>query len=116
MICDEQKRPWFFCLLISILIVSLIGSIFLFVALKVHGIGAITVYWLTFGIPIISLILMTWRGSLYAVQYDDKNFTFGYLGRKVKLSNSELMSAKHVDIKWIKWSGMGWRIRGCKYI
>ena len=39
-----------------------------------------------------------------------------HLRRKVKLSNSEIISVKRVDMKWIKWSGAGWRIKRLKYI
>jgi hypothetical protein len=117
---NEQSRPWFYYILPFIVVVSLIGSIILFVALGVGEKGIFTTvtigYWLAFGIPIMWFIWLSWAFSIYAIQYDGDFLSFGYLGWSVQLINSEIISAKVVEIKWIKWGGMGWRIKKIKSI
>ena len=117
---NEQSRPRFYYLLPCIVLVSLIGSITLFLALGVGEKGILTIvtigYWLAFGIPIMWFIWLSWAFSIYAIQYDGNSLSFGYLGWDVQLKNSEIISAKIVKIKWIKWGGMGWRIKGMKSI
>ena len=117
---NEQSRPWFYYLLLCIVLVSLIGSFTLFIALGVGEHGALTAetigYWLAFGIPIIIFTLMSFSVSIYAIQYDGNSLTFGFLGWAVNLTNTEIISAKVVEIKWLKWGGMGWRIKGMRSI
>lgn len=62
------------------------------------------------------LVWMTWVVSVYAVRFDGENLTFGFLGWKVSFTRVTITSAKMVKISWLKWGGMGWRIRGLKKI
>lgn len=114
----ESERPWFYHLLVSIVVVSLIGSAILFGALGVsdRGTNVVIGFCLVFSFPIIAFLVMSWAFSHYSIQFDGNNLSFGYQGWSVKLSNSEIISAKTVDIKWIRWGGMGWRLRGLRKI
>lgn len=117
---NEQSRPWFYYVLPCVGVLSLIGSITLFVALGVGEKGLFTtvtiIYWLAFGFPILWFGWLSWALSIYAIQFDGNSLSFGYLGWGVQLENSEIISAKAVEIRWIKWGGMGWRIKGLKSI
>ena len=110
---NEQCRPWFYYLLLAIVAISLIGALGLYFALvpREDGVATSLVFWLAFGFPIVTFIWMSWSASSYAIQYDGKFLSFGYLGWGVRLSNSEIISAKVVEIKWMKWGGIGWKIK-----
>jgi len=115
----ESERPWFHSsLLVFIGGMSLIGSVWLFIFLDMgdRGKEAVIVFCLVFSFPIILFLVMSWAISRYFIQFDGNDLSFGYQGWSVKLSHSELISAKTVDIKWIRWGGMGWRLRGLRKI
>lgn len=117
---NEKSRPRYYFFLLCTVVVSIIGSITLFMALGLHKNGLLyignIVYWLSFGIPIITFIWMSWVFSIYTIQFDDNYLSFGYKGWGVQLTNSEIISAKVVEIRWIKWGGVGWRLKGLKNI
>ena len=119
MMFKEQTKPWFHYLMIGIFVVSVIGSLALYFGLAVHeneSMGVKLAYWLAFGVPIMWFIWLSWAFSIYDIQYDGNFLSFGYLGWGVQFKNSEINSAKVVEIKWLKWGGLGWRIRGLKRI
>ena len=115
---SESERPWFYHLLVTIVGVSLMGSVWFFNFLDVseRGTTVVIVFCLAFSFPIISFLVMSWAFSRYFIQFDGNDLSFGYQGWNVKLSHSEIISAKTVDIKWIRWGGMGWRLRGLRKI
>ncbi len=117
---NEQSRPKYYYLLFFIVAVSIIGSVTLFLALGLHKNGLLyignIIYWLSFGFPIIIFICMAWSFSTYTIQYDGNHLSFGYRGWIVNLTNSEIISAKIVEINWVKWGGLGWKIKGLKNI
>ena len=114
----ESERPWFYHLLVSIVGVSLIGSAgFLnFLDVSERGTTVVIVFCLTFSFPIIAFLVMSWAFSRYFIQFDGHDLSFGYQGWSVKLIHSEIISAKTVDIKWIRRGGMGGRLRGLRKI
>ena len=117
---NEQSRPKYYYLLFFIVAVSIIGSVTLFFALGLHKNGLLhignIIYWLSFGFPIIIFICMAWSFSTYTIQYDGNHLSFGYRGWIVNLTNSEIISAKIVEINWVKWGGLGWKLKGLKNI
>lgn len=70
----------------------------------------------TYGIVLVYLVWMIWACSRYIVYFDGQSIIVGYIGWKVTLAINEIESAEKVDIAWLKWGGMGWRIRGLKSI
>jgi len=119
MMFNEQIKPWFHYLMMGIFVISVIGSLTLYFVLGVHdneSTGVKLAYWLGFGPVIVWFLLIMWSSSVYAIQYDGNFLSFGYLGWGVRLNNSEIISARVVEIKWVKWGGQGWRIRGLKRI
>ena len=114
---SENSRPWFFWLLLTILISIIVG---------VGWWGSYSISELDFVSVLIALLIfllaipymcwITFSVATYFVKTDGLTLIFGYLGWNVRFTNSEIISAKMVDIKWMKWGGMGWRMKSMKSI
>jgi hypothetical protein len=114
----ENYRPGFFYLLVGIVVAS--GGWVVFNMswfLEVSNLGLVRNLSIV-GPMVVGAILScrAWAVAVYAVRFDNETLTFGYLGWKVSLNRTEVISAKVVDIKWLKWGGVGWRVMGLKKI
>lgn len=115
---DEQYRPWFFYLLVGILVLWIGWICYDITWFSDDSISSSGRNLAIGGFVLIGLYLgwITWAVSLYKVRFDGENLAFGFLGWNTSFTRVEITSAKMVEISWFKWGGMGWRIRGLKII
>ncbi|HCK53541.1 MAG TPA: hypothetical protein DIC23_10035 [Planctomycetaceae bacterium] len=70
-------------------------------------------------VPTFVVLVFCLRASwTYFVREDGFGVEFGYTGWSVRFDYSDIIEAKRVDIRWIRWGGFGWRLRpgGIGYI
>ena len=67
----------------------------------------ITLYSISALIPVF--FTLTFRKHF--INADDSSLTFGYSHFNVKLSYTEIIEIKPIEIEWIKWGGCGWKIQ-----
>ena len=115
---DEQYRPWFFYLLVGILVIWAGWILYSISWFSDDSISAFERNLTIAGFILLGVYLawITWAISLYKVRFDGENLAFGFLGWNTSFTRMGITSTKMVEISWFKWGGMGWRIKGLKKI
>ena len=62
------------------------------------------------------LLAVAWMSSRYHVRVDGTQLDFGYRGWSVSIPLTDIELAEEVNISWLSFGGMGWRLRGLNHI
>ena len=62
------------------------------------------------------LLAVAWMSSRYHVRVDGAQLHFGYRGWSASIPLTDIELAEEVNISWLSFGGMGWRLRGLKHI
>ena len=62
------------------------------------------------------LFAVSWMSGRYHVRVGGAQLDFGYRGWSATIPLTEIEVAEKVDISWLSFGGMGWRVRGLRHI
>ena len=115
---SELKRPRFCKFLWAVLFVSAVifGSVFVQMLFTDFSYLGLSILALVFLLVNFVLILVTWAFDRYFINVTQNNMAFGYSHWNTSLDVEKISSIEQVDIRWVKWGGMGWRVRAGKKI
>tara|TARA_B100000029_G_scaffold515159_1_gene620897 strand:- start:3157 stop:3669 length:513 start_codon:yes stop_codon:yes gene_type:complete len=118
---SETERPWFAWVFVIVLLI--VGACYAKWGGEIFENGWEdndgTMPFLITSVPTFVVLVFCLRASwTYFVREDGFGVEFGYTGWSVRFDYSDIIEAKRVDVRWIRWGGFGWRLRpgGIGYI
>lgn len=69
------------------------------------------VYLVVMPLTVLPLVYLTRAFSRYSIIFtEESGLDLGFVGWRVRLPTKDIVSAQKVDIKWVTWGGIGWRL------
>ena len=114
----EFRTPMFCKLLWVSLCVSTVifASVFVILILGEFSYSGLALLGFTFLLVNSMLIWAIWAFGRYFIKASQSNITFGYSHWNVSIDVETIALIETIEIKWIKWGGVGWRVRSGKEI